>query len=193
MYPPQKRSSKLFLIVCEKNSREHEYFGPFMNKYNRIRLRHYPNYSLEEFDELDSEFGLYKLKLKIVISEVAVQKQDEVWILMDTDKNFDGDKIEEIRELLDNQFNYNYAFSNPCFEIWLYHLKGFSSNKSLNCEQLKKQNGMIPRERKADDIKKAIIQVRKIDVENRGDGTNIPCPMSSTIDHLMEKLLEQEW
>jgi hypothetical protein len=111
------RDSKLFVIACEGNKTECEYFDHVFSKFRSSKIhiellrrhttRSAPEYVLEELDNFNRE---YELSLT-----------DELWAVIDYDRWGDK-KIRDIAQKI-NQKGYHLALSNPCFEVWkLLHL-----------------------------------------------------------------------
>jgi len=54
----------------------------------------------------------------------AFQENDEVWIVLDTDKDKNDSRktqIESIRNSITDKKDWFIVESNPCFEVWLYY------------------------------------------------------------------------
>ncbi len=75
---------------------------------------------------------------------------DEVWIVLDTDKDRDFSRepqIEFILKRCNGRENWNLAQSNPCFEVWLYYhlhtVKPFIDNPEICSEWKKLVNTLI--------------------------------------------------
>jgi len=110
------RDAKLFVIICEGNKREPDYFGFFDRITQKIKVitignidgKSAPQHLIENAKEIN-----YKIELG---------GDDELWIVFDRDRWKESDIYNLIKECREK--NWNYAISNPCFEVWLYyHLK----------------------------------------------------------------------
>jgi hypothetical protein len=73
-------------------------------------------------------------RLKSISQEVNIQNQrqkgDEFWVLLDTDHRTKREHLKNTIEAVRNaeQMNFEVAFSNPCFELWLLlHFADLSS------------------------------------------------------------------
>lgn len=128
---PPNREAKSIYIFCEGAKREYQYFRYFREMDSRINIQVYRLNDQED----NSPRGLFEIAQKsIIVSEAnpdtkyTFQPNDEVWIVLDVDKDqADSRKpqIEIIKDFCKNQKDWNMAQSNPCFEVWLYyHLFG---------------------------------------------------------------------
>lgn len=124
---PPSREAKSIYIFCEGADREYRYFEYFREMDSRINIEIYKLHPHED----NSPQGLYKIALNsIVESDVnpnpkyAFQENDEVWIVLDTDKDKDDSRkaqIESIRNRIIDKEDWSLVESNPCFEVWLYY------------------------------------------------------------------------
>ncbi|GAB6007510.1 RloB family protein [Dysgonomonas reticulitermitis] len=115
----KKRDYSLFAIVCEGTVREPEYFRPFMNSIDKLKV--------DIIEDKDGKRGSAPKKLleraKEYITEVGLSEKDgdTLWFIVDVDK-WPREQLEELNEYCLNIKNWNVVVSNPCFEIWLlYH------------------------------------------------------------------------
>ena len=121
------REAKSIYIFCEGVKREYQYFDYFKEMDSRINLE---VYQLHPHDD-NSPLGLLSIAKKCIILDdknpkpkYSFQKNDEVWIVLDTDMDKDESRepqIETILKEIDKIDNWNLARSNPCFEVWLYY------------------------------------------------------------------------
>ncbi len=122
--------AKSIYIFCEGLKREYDYFKYFKEIDSRINIEIYKLKS----DENNSPKGLFEIAKKCIIEpkenpnpKYSFQKNDEVWIVLDTDQ----DKLNSRKPQIDTIYNYcneneswSIVQSNPCFEVWLfYHTK----------------------------------------------------------------------
>lgn len=116
------RDAKLFIICCEGNKREPQYFTYFQEISSNIRLE----IIKPESDSNNSPTGLFDQAVQELCSdestflEYELTENDEVWFVIDTDSW--GEKILELRKSCSKK-NWHVAQSNPCFEVWLYYHK----------------------------------------------------------------------
>ncbi len=122
-----EREAKSIYIFCEGAKREYQYFEYFKEMDSRINVEVYKLHPHED----NSPLGLLSIAKKCIISsqdnpdpKYAFQENDEVWIVIDTDKDKDQSResqIETISEEIKQYKNWCFAESNPCFEVWLYY------------------------------------------------------------------------
>jgi hypothetical protein len=120
------RDAKSIFIFCEGVNREYDYFHFFTEVDSRVNVEIYPLQS----DEDNSPLGLFEIAEKsLVISEgnpqpkYSLEKDDEVWIVLDTDTFKNPHRHGELETLYEKckYYKWNVAESNPCFEVWLYY------------------------------------------------------------------------
>lgn len=121
------REAKSIYIFCEGVKREYQYFDYFKEMDSRINVEIYKLHPHED----NSPLGLLSIAKKCIISseenpkpKYTFQKNDEVWIVLDTDKDKDESRepqINTIKEEIQELENWNLVQSNPCFEVWLYY------------------------------------------------------------------------
>lgn len=124
---PHKDSKKIY-ILCEGQKREVDYFKYFCNMKSNIDIIPIPNQ-----DGKSDPVSLKDQALRLFIGGEDNQPEhfldktlkDEVWIVIDTDRWNEGNKISSLREfVLDQSKKYkfwNICQSNTCFEVWLYY------------------------------------------------------------------------
>ena len=121
------KEAKSIYIFCEGVKRETQYFRYFVEMDSRINLEIYPLHPSEN----NSPLGLLEIAKKCIIQnennpkpKYAFQKNDEVWIVFDTDKDKDNSRksqIDKVREECKKNKDWYISQSNPCFEVWLYY------------------------------------------------------------------------
>lgn len=148
------REAKSLYIFCEGVKREYQYFEYFKELDSRINVEIYKLHPHED----NSPSGLLNIAKSCIIAnkdnpkpKYSFLKNDEVWIVLDTDKD-DADsrkpQIKEVKEFCKQESAWFVAQSNPCFEVWLYY--HFSTEKpvfenSEDCNVWKKLvNDFIP-------------------------------------------------
>lgn len=121
------RVAKSIYIFCEGAKREYQYFMYFKEMDSRINVEvHKINH-----DDDNSPLGLLNIaKDSILVSKTnpnpkySFVEKDEVWIVLDTDKDKDESRKPQISTLYSECAKNNNWFvvqSNPCFEVWLYN------------------------------------------------------------------------
>jgi RloB-like protein len=121
------REAKSIYIFGEGAKRELQYFKYFRGIDSRIKVE---IYELED-DENNSPLGLLNIAKKCIIAtennpnpKYSFQENDEVWIVLDTDKDKGESRksqIEKVRCYCKETESWFLAQSNPCFEVWLYY------------------------------------------------------------------------
>jgi len=148
------RDARLFVIACEGQKTEVHYFEDFVSKdfyYNprahveilkRKKGGSSPMDVLKQIDDFMLEYNL--------------NENDELWIVIDRDKQSWDTKM--IRQVAQNciKKGYNLAVSNPCFEVWLLlHVKKLTEYTKEEIQELYENRKISSRRTKLkDEIKK---------------------------------------
>lgn len=121
------REAKSIYIFCEGVKREYQYFEYFREMDSRINVEIYKLHPHED----NSPVGLMNIAKECILlteenpnPKFTFQKNDEVWIVLDTDKDKNDSRrpqIQQIRVECQSLNDWNVAQSNPCFEVWLYY------------------------------------------------------------------------
>jgi len=122
------RDTKLIIIAAEGHKTEKQYFRIFEN--HRVQVivipakdnRSAPEYILE--------------KLNSYIKEYEIGKDDQLWLMIDTDRWGDKKLSKICKEAI--QKKYDLAVSNPCFEVWLYLHFDEIDTDIVECREVKK-------------------------------------------------------
>lgn len=125
---PSKEAKSIY-IFCEGIKREYQYFEYFKELDSRINVE---IHKLHPHDD-NSPIGLLNIAKESIIRskenpnpKFTFQKNDEVWIVIDTDKDKRESRkpqIEELYKFCSEEKGWSVAQSNPCFEVWLsYHV-----------------------------------------------------------------------
>lgn len=113
---------KIFVLAFEGNITEEKYFSEFKNSHRFNDELIYLHLLTREVDDTNSApKHVFKKLKKEAKDEFNFKSEDELWMIIDTDrwKNI-PDIIKDCNDL-DNMF---VAVSNPCFELWLLlHIK----------------------------------------------------------------------
>jgi hypothetical protein len=121
---------KFFVIAAEGQDTERIYFEAL-----QVWLKNQPQHNAivkieflkrEENDKSNSAAGNVIEQLDDYKKRYAIDLQDELWLVLDRDRqNFKIKNLAEIVQLC-KQKNYELAITNPCFEFWLLlHLADF--------------------------------------------------------------------
>ena len=124
-----QREAKSIYIFCEGAKREYQYFRYFKEIDSRINVEIYKLHPHED----NSPLGLLRIAEECIElnavnpkPKYSFQENDEVWIILDTDKDKDDSRKPQITQILNKckkTIGWFLAQSNPCFEVWLfYHL-----------------------------------------------------------------------
>lgn len=114
------RDAILFLIVCEGEKREPQYFEFFDGLSTHIKILPVPSNSGGSapnhlIQNAEKAIELFDLK-----------ENDELWFVLDIDSW--RNHIHTLQNHCCTKRNWNIALSNPCFEVWLFfHLSADSS------------------------------------------------------------------
>jgi len=124
---PPSREAKSIYIFCEGAKREYQYFKYFIEMDSRINVEVYKLYSHEN----NSPLGLFNIAKSCILSsdenqssKYNFQENDEVWIIIDVDKDKEDSRkpqIKEIKAFCNQNKDWFILQSNPCFEVWLYY------------------------------------------------------------------------
>ncbi len=136
------RDAKLYVVATEGEKCERRYFEELASEdyfYNsRVHVE-----VLVSIDGRSSPRDVIKLLDKFK-KEYRIREDDELWLVIDRDKQSWG--IEQIKEVAQssNQKGYYFGLSNPCFELWiLLHLteiKEYSESQKKDLFENKKVN-----------------------------------------------------
>jgi len=124
---PPSREAKSIYIFCEGAKREYQYFKYFVEMDSRINVEPYKLHPHED----NSPLGLLNIAISCIIQseenpspKFQFQENDEVWIVIDVDKDKAESRKPQIKQIIDFCSATNDWFlvqSNPCFEVWLYY------------------------------------------------------------------------
>ncbi|MDO9580244.1 MAG: RloB family protein [Bacteroidales bacterium] len=106
------RDAILFLIICEGEKREPQYFEFFDGLSTRIKVYPVPNVS-----EASAPNHLLQ-NAEIATNTFDLKETDELWFVLDID-SWHG-HINNLQSICKKKRNWNIALSNPCFEVWLF-------------------------------------------------------------------------
>lgn len=107
------RDATLFVIICEGERREPEYFSFFDRLSSRIKVKTIP------CDKGKSAPNHLLSNARTASAENALTNKDQLWIVLDKDR-WNRKSIESILHNVRSKPAWNVAMSNPCFEVWLY-------------------------------------------------------------------------
>jgi hypothetical protein len=115
------KDARLFIIFCEGERTEPNYFKYFNGIASQIRIE-----LIGHADGQNSPLGLYGTAEKLLLPskenptpKYDLQDDDEIWFIIDTDSW--GNVIGELKTRTGQHKNWFVAQSNPCFEVWQYY------------------------------------------------------------------------
>ncbi len=107
------RDATLFVVICEGERREPEYFSFFDRLSSRIKVKTVP---CKKGKSAPKHLLSNALEAS---SENALTNNDQLWIVLDIDR-WSRKSIESILQTVKSKPAWGVALSNPCFEVWLY-------------------------------------------------------------------------
>ncbi len=110
--PEPFRDALLFIVICEGSKREIDYFEFFDKRSKKIKVKPIANPQNKS-----APYHLISTASEII--EDYNEGDYELWFVFDVDDWTTENLNEVIRECRENQY-WNFAISNPCFEVWLY-------------------------------------------------------------------------
>lgn len=135
------RDARLFLVVCEGERREPEYFEALGHGSKRLKVcaisainKDTPNHTTGS----SPKWLLNRLVNYIEQEGVNPKTGDIIWLVLDVDRWED----KTIRALASDcqDAGWGIAISNPCFEVWLFmHVKDIVAARSNTCQEFKSE------------------------------------------------------
>lgn len=130
------RDSRLFVIICEGEKREREYFYEVHRRSQKVRIK-----VIENEDDAEWKSAPKWLLDKAVgyVEEFGLNESDFLWFVIDVD-NWGFDQIHALADQCNKNHNWNISISNPCFEVWLFmHIDDIGNSKSTTCKEFKSE------------------------------------------------------
>ena len=106
------RDAFYFIIVCEGQNREPDYFRFFDGISSRVKI------VPVESTEGSAPNKLIQCAMAKEMELDAHSERDRLWFVIDTDRW--REQLHEIRQECAKHPHWRVAQSNPCFEVWLY-------------------------------------------------------------------------
>jgi len=106
------RDAFFFIIVCEGQNREPDYFSFFDGISPRVKI------VAVESEGNGSPGKLIEIAIDKEKELDAHAERDRLWFVIDTDRW--REQLHEIRKECADRPHWKVAQSNPCFEVWLY-------------------------------------------------------------------------
>ena len=110
---PAFRDAFYFIVVCEGQNREPDYFEFFDGLSSRVKV--------VPVESLAGNSSPAKLVANAIAKETeldASAERDRLWFVLDTDRW--REQLHKIRQECAAHPHWRVAQSNPCFEVWLY-------------------------------------------------------------------------
>jgi len=125
------RDASLVIIACEDTHAVKQYFA-------RFRTRKVQFVVLPTQDGHSSPQDVLA-RLDRFKDEVATEEGDLFWVCIDTDHWAQANHIQNLRQVLQqcHQKNYAVAINNPCFELWLLlHFRDHAGVDEVPCSEV---------------------------------------------------------
>ena len=127
------RDATIYILVCEGEKREPEYFKFFDGLTSQLKLlivasedgKSAPNHLIKNAKDFEQE----------IIND---EGDYELWFILDNDRW--NNQIHSLNEECNTISQWQIALSNPCFEVWLYYhfsSKQPTSSKLFHCKTWK--------------------------------------------------------
>ncbi|MFN4248611.1 MAG: RloB family protein [Flavipsychrobacter sp.] len=181
------RDATLYIIACEGEKREKEYFEYIASLSQRIKIKIL-------FENQDKGKSAPKWLLDRATSyceDIGLNSSDELWLVMDVDR-WSRDVFRQIEQACKDN-HWNIAISNPCFEVWLYaHLSNPDECTGTTCKQIKRELDNLQKGGYKVDV---FIHKIKDAIQNCKNNDNhathfMPEPKGSKMYKLAEKLIK---
>lgn len=193
----QRQERKYFLIVCEGEKTEPNYFKYFKNKLPKHLLN-----TVELIGEGDNTVNVVKKAISLKYEREAdpiTPKFDEVWAVFDKD-DFPNKRVDSAFSLA-KQNDIKCAFSNQSFELWyVLHFQYLDSNLHrsqyidilsdiLGLKYEKNSEDIVELIFEKGDLSLAIKSSKKLAKINKGNSPSNSVPYTSVYS-LVENLME---
>ncbi len=127
------RDANIYIIICEGEKREPEYFRFFEGLSSKLKLFVIPSH-----DGKSAPKHLIENATHFEKSIIKDEGDFELWYILDMDRW--GSQIHSIESECRKRPDWNIAISNPCFEVWLYYHftnKKFVDKEAKHCKNWK--------------------------------------------------------
>ncbi|MGS2727945.1 RloB family protein [Psychroserpens sp. BH13MA-6] len=193
----QLQERKYFLIVCEGEKTEPNYFRYFRNKLPKHLLN-----TVELVGEGDNTLNVVKKAISLKLERLKdpiTPEFDEVWAVFDKD-DFPNERVDSAFNLA-NQSNIKCAFSNQSFELWyVLHFQYLDANLHrsqyieilsdiLGLKYEKNSEEIVELIFEKGDLNLAVKSSKKLEEINKGKSPSNSAPFTS-VYLLVENLME---
>lgn len=183
----ERRYRKIFVLAVEGSKTEPQYFAVFNNQNSVIRVNCLKG-------KHDSAPPQVLARMEKHLKKEGLKISDEAWLVVDKDKWTD-DQLSQLHEWAQKADNYNFALSNPKFELWL--LLHFEDGKGVNTPQRcsQKLERHLPRYNKGIDVRKISEDMIADAIRRAKQRDNPPCKdwprkTGTTVYKLVESILK---
>lgn len=137
------RDAIQFVIACEGAERERQYFEHIATDPRRVKVIVLAPENPKNGQKNAEKSGpsprwvLNRLIKYLEENRIDAKNQgDKIWIVLDVDRWPKGELIALASQCSD--YEWGFALSNPCFEVWLYlHVKPLAEPVDTSCQDLK--------------------------------------------------------
>jgi hypothetical protein len=184
------RDSTYFVIVCEGEKTEIEYFQNFkMVKQQRVKI-----VSVAPSDNKSAPKWVLDQAVKKA-EEIGLNEDDQLWIVTDTDR-WKIEHLRTIQEACEQTKNWNFVVSNPCFEVWLHaHLQDLENITTIDRYELKKQFGLLKHqglfEKPLQNVRLAIERAKRLDNSPHFIPESLRTKVYLLVEELIKRIGEQ--
>jgi hypothetical protein len=184
------RDSTYFVIVCEGEKTEIEYFQNFkMVKQQRVKI-----VSVAPSDNKSAPKWVLDQAVKKA-EEIGLNEDDQLWIVTDTDR-WKIEHLRTIQEACEQTKNWNFVVSNPCFEVWLHaHLQDLENITTIDRYELKKQFGLLKHqglfEKPLQNVRLAIERAKRLDNSQHFIPESLRTKVYLLVEELIKRIGEQ--
>jgi RloB-like protein len=184
------RDSTYFVIVCEGEKTEIEYFQNFkMVKQQRVKI-----VSVAPSDNKSAPKWVLDQAVKKA-EEIGLNEDDQLWIVTDTDR-WKIEHLRTIQEACEQTKNWNFVVSNPCFEVWLHaHLQDLENITTIDRYELKKQFGLLKHqglfEKPLQNVRLAIERTKRLDSSPHFIPESLRTKVYLLVEELIKRIGEQ--
>ena len=181
------RDSSFFVIVCEGAKTEINYFENFQRiEQQRVKIRTFAPNENKSSPKWVLDQGVS------IVEELGLNENDQVWFVTDKDR-WRFEDLNLIETACQNQINWNFVISNPCFEVWLHaHVQDLEEiSEGSSCQHLKHEfdqfrvNKMYVKP--LQNLKLAIKRAKKVDNPDHF----MPDPLRTRVYLLVEELIKR--
>lgn len=130
------RDARLFIVACEGEKREKEYFEHLGQGSQRIKIK---ILAAQAGDSLSAPKWVVDRLVHFIEKErISINTGDQIWLIMDVDR-WQEEQLFKIAAIC-RDHKWGFALSNPCFEAWLlFHVQNEPSPTSSTCQEYKRE------------------------------------------------------